>query len=107
MTKKKVAKKAASKRVTKKKVAKRGGGGAFMRPVTPDKALQAVVGVEPRPRTEIVKRLWEYIREHSLQDSENRRMVNADSKLRTVFNGKRQVTMFEMTKLVSQHLKAT
>jgi upstream activation factor subunit UAF30 len=79
--------------------------GALAKPVQPDEALAAVVGPEPLPRTEITKRLWAYIREHNLQDPQNRRNVNADEKLRALFNGKAQVTMFELTKLVSQHVR--
>ncbi len=110
---KKTAKKAKAKKApAKKKAAKkragggrRGGGAAFMKPMTPDAALAPVVGPEPKPRTEIVKKLWEYIRTKGLQDKTNKRMINADDNLAKVFNGRRQVTMFEMTKLVNQHLK--
>ena len=78
---------------------------AFMKPLQPDTALAAVVGSSPIPRTEVVKKLWEYIKKNGLQDSKNRRNINADDKLKAVFNGKSQVSMFEMTKLVSAHLK--
>lgn len=76
----------------------------FMSPVQPDDALSAIVGTDPIPRTEITKRLWAYIREHGLQDTEDKRMVNADDKLRPVFDGKGSVSMFEMTKLVNRHV---
>ena len=76
-----------------------------MKPMTPDDALGAVVGGDPKPRTEIVSKLWSYIRNKGLQDKTNRRMINADDNLARVFGGKRQVSMFEMTKLVNQHLK--
>ena len=77
-----------------------------MRPLQPDKALSAIVGNKPLPRTEIVKKLWSYIKTNNLQDSHNKRMINADDKLRALFGGKKQVSMFEMTKLVTQHLDA-
>jgi chromatin remodeling complex protein RSC6 len=76
-----------------------------MKPVQPDAHLAAVVGNKPIPRTEITKKLWAYIKRNGLQDSKNRRMINADAKLKAVFGGKRQVSMFEMTKLVSKHMK--
>ncbi len=75
-----------------------------MKPLQPDEALGAVVGNSPLPRTQVVKKLWVYIRKHKLQDAKNRRMINADDKLRAVFGGKDQVTMFEMTSLVNEHL---
>ncbi len=78
---------------------------AFMKPLNPDAALAEVVGSKPLPRTEVAKKLWVYIKKHDLQDSKNRRMINADEKLRDVFGGKRQVSMFEMTKLVNKHMK--
>lgn len=78
---------------------------AFARPLTLDADLQAVVGAGPMPRTEVVKKLWEYIKKNGLQDTVNRRNINADDKLRKVFGGKSQVSMFEMTKLVSAHMK--
>ena len=78
---------------------------AFMKPVQPDAALAAVVGSTPIPRTEVTKRLWAYIKKHKLQDAKNRRNINADDKLKEVFGGKKQVSMFEMTKLVSKQLK--
>lgn len=80
-------------------------GSAFMKPVQPDAALAAIVGSSPLPRTEIVKKLWVYIKKNGLQDAKNRRNINADDKLSKVFGGKKQVNMFQMTKLVSDHLK--
>jgi chromatin remodeling complex protein RSC6 len=77
---------------------------AFMKPMTPSVELAAVIGATPLPRTEVTKRIWDYIKENSLQDPANKRMINADEKLRKVF-GKDQVSMFEMTKIVNQHLK--
>ena len=107
-TKKKASKKKASKKKAKKKAAKkrakRKPNPAFMRPLTPDAALAAVVGTKALPRTEVVKKLWSYIKRNNLQDNQNKRMINADAKLRDLFGGKKQVSMFEMTKLVSQHL---
>ncbi len=78
---------------------------AFMKPMTPDAMLAEVVGSKPLPRTQCTKKLWDYIKKHRLQDSKNRRMINADEALKKVFGGKKQVSMFEMTKLVSKHLK--
>ena len=77
---------------------------AFMRPMTLSSELAAIVGEGPMPRTEVTKRLWVYIKEHGLQDSTNRRMINADEKLAAVFGGKTQVSMFEMTALVAKHI---
>jgi chromatin remodeling complex protein RSC6 len=77
---------------------------AFMKPVTPDAKLAAVVGSNPLPRTEMTKKLWAYIKKNGLQDKKNRRMINADDALKAVFNGKAQVSMFDMTKLVSKHV---
>ncbi|HYC58200.1 MAG TPA: SWIB/MDM2 domain-containing protein [Thermoanaerobaculia bacterium] len=86
---------------------KKGAGeSAFMKPVQPDEALAAIVGNDPLPRTEVTKRLWDYIKKNKLQDEKDRRSINADDKLRKVFGGKSKVSMFEMTKLVSGHLKA-
>ncbi|MEK7287862.1 MAG: SWIB/MDM2 domain-containing protein [Elusimicrobiota bacterium] len=76
----------------------------FMAPVQPDAALAEVVGSKPIPRTEIVKKLWGYIKKYKLQDTKNKRNINADEKLKVVFGGKKTVSMFEMTKLVSKHL---
>jgi len=84
---------------------KRKPNAAFMKPVQPDAKLAEVVGAKPLPRTELTKKLWQYIRKNSLQDKKNRRMINADDALKAVFNGKKQVNMFEMTKLVSKHLE--
>lgn len=78
---------------------------AFMKPVTPDAALGQVVGTQPIPRTEITKKLWGYIKKNKLQDTKNKRNINADAKLLPVFGGKKTVNMFEMTKLVSKHVK--
>ena len=77
---------------------------AFMKPLQPDAALAAVVGSKPLPRTEVVKKLWAYIKKNNLQDKKNKRNINADAFLKVVFGGKAQVSMFEMTKLVSKHL---
>ena len=77
---------------------------AFMKPMTPSAELAAVVGAEPQPRSEITKRVWDYIKKNNLQDAANKRQINADDKLRPVFGGKKSVTMFEMTKLVNGHL---
>jgi upstream activation factor subunit UAF30 len=115
VAKKKVVKKVAKKKVAKKKVAKkkvakkkvttkRKPNPAFMKPMSPSPALAMVVGSSPMPRTEITKKLWAYIKRNGLQDSVNRRMINADPNLERVFGGKRQVSMFEMTKLVNKHL---
>jgi chromatin remodeling complex protein RSC6 len=78
---------------------------AFMKPMTPSAALAAVIGPKAVPRTEVTKQLWVYIKKNGLQDAKNRRMIKADAALKPVFNGKAQVNMFEMTKLVSKHLK--
>jgi chromatin remodeling complex protein RSC6 len=105
---KKSAKKAAkrpAKRAVKKTAKKRKPNAAFMKPVQPDATLSAVVGGSAMPRTEVTKKLWGYIRKNGLQDAKNRRMINADANLKAVFGGKGQVSMFEMTKLVSKHLK--
>jgi upstream activation factor subunit UAF30 len=98
--------KKATKKTTKKVKAKtkRKPNAAFMKPLTPSPALAAVVGAKAIPRTEVVKKLWAYIRKNDLQDSKNRRNINADEKLKPVF-GKNTVSMFEMTKLVSKHLR--
>ena len=102
---KKAAKKAAPKKAAPKKAAKkRTPNAAFMKALTPSSALAAVVGDKPLPRTEVVKKLWAYIKKHGLQDAKNRRAINADDKLKPVFGGKAQVSMFDMTKLVSKHL---
>lgn len=83
---------------------KRKANSAFMKPVQPDDKLSAVIGSSPLPRSELVKKLWEYIRKHGLQDKQKKTIINADDNLRAVFDGKTQVTMFEMTKLVSAHV---
>lgn len=101
-TKKAAAKKAAPK--AKKAAGKRKPNPAFMKPLTPSTTLAAVIGSTPLPRTEVVKKLWAYIKKNGLQDSKNRRNINADDKLKPIF-GKASVSMFEMTKLVSKHLK--
>jgi upstream activation factor subunit UAF30 len=88
-----------------KKSAGGGGGGAFMKPMQPDEALGAIVGTDPIPRTEVTKRIWDYIRANNLQDPKDKRTINADAKLKKVFNGKESCSMFEMTKLVNEHLK--
>mgnify|MGYP001259756209 CR=1 FL=1 len=96
-------KKAAKKKGAKKKV-KRKPNPSFMKPLQPDAALGSIVGNNALPRTQVVKKLWAYIKRNSLQDPKNKRMINADDKLKPVFGGKRQVSMFEMTKLVNKHL---
>ena len=103
--KKSAAKKAPAKKAAKKGGAKRAPNPAFMKPMNPDAALAAVVGQGGMPRTEVTKKIWNYIKKNNLQDSKNRRNINADDKLREVFGGKKQVSMFEMTKLVNKHLK--
>jgi chromatin remodeling complex protein RSC6 len=96
----------AKKRAKKaKKRSKRKPNAAFMRPVMPDAKLSAVVGSSAMPRTQLTKKLWAYIKRKGLQDKKNRRMINADDNLRAVFGGKSKVSMFEMTKLVSRHVK--
>ena len=84
---------------------KRKPNAAFMKPMTPSAALSEVVGSKAMPRTEVTKKLWEYIRSHGLKDPENKTFIKADDKLRPVFDGKDRVSMFEMTKLVSGHVK--
>ncbi len=100
---KKVAKKVAKKAKAPKKARK--PNPALLKPYTPSAALAAVVGSNPIPRSQVVKKLWAYIKSHGLQDSKNRRMINADEKLKPVFNGHNQVSMFEMAKHLSKHLK--
>ena len=102
---KKPMKKAAAKRPAAKSKSKRKPNAAFMKPMTPSGTLAAVVGNSPMPRTEVTSKLWGYIKKNNLQDKTNRRMINADDKLKEVFGGKKQVSMFEMTKLVAKHLK--
>jgi upstream activation factor subunit UAF30 len=113
--KKKSAKKSGAKKATRKKTVKkatkkaakkkRTPNAAFMKPMQPDDALAAVVGSGMLPRTEITKKLWQYIKRNGLQDAKVRRNINADDKLGRVFGGKKQVSMFEMTKLVNKHIK--
>lgn len=105
-TKKTAAKKtpAAKKPAAKKTAAKRKPSEAFMKPMTPSAELGQIVGNKPLPRTEIISKIWDYIKKHGLQDAKNKRMINADDKLKPVFGGKKSVTMFEMTKLVNSHL---
>ena len=99
-------KKTAAKTTAKKAPAKkRTPNAAFMKPLTPSAALAAVIGSTPSPRTEVVSKLWTYIKKHNLQDKVNKRNINADDKLGKVFGGKKTVSMFEMTKLISGHLK--
>jgi chromatin remodeling complex protein RSC6 len=115
MATKKVAKKAAPKKAAKKAApkkakaaakpkAKRKPNAAFMKAMTPSSALAAVVGSKPLPRTEVTKKIWEYIKKNKLQDAKNKRNINADAALGVVFGGKKTVSMFEMTKLVNKHL---
>jgi chromatin remodeling complex protein RSC6 len=99
------AKAAPAAAAAKKPAAARKPNAAFMKEMTPSAQLAAVVGANPLPRTEVTKKVWEYIKKQNLQDAENRRMINADDKLKVVFGGKAQVSMFEMTKLISDHLK--
>ena len=103
-----VAKKAAKAPVAKKaaKKAKWKPNPALMKPVQPDAVLGAVVGTKPAPRGQITKKLWDYIKKNGLQDAKNKRNINADDALKAVFGGKKTVTMFEMTKLVSKHISA-
>ena len=101
---KKVAAKKAPAKTVKAKTTRKPNA-AFMKPLTPSAALAAVVGSNPLPRTDVTKKVWDYIKKHKLQDSVNRRNINADDKLKAVFGGKKTVSMFEMTKLISGHLK--
>ena len=105
--KKPAAKKPAAKKAAapKKPAVKRKPNAAFMKPMNISGVLGAVIGAAPIPRTEVTKKLWDYIKKNKLQDAVNRRMINADEKLKAVFGGKKVVSMFEMTKLVSAHLK--
>ncbi len=111
--KKKAAKKAPAKKAAKKKkkAGKRKGGTGrkpgpgLTAPMQPDAVLAAVIGERTMPRTEVTKKIWEYIRKNNLQDSVNRRQINADEKLKALFGGKKNVTMFELTKHVSNHMK--
>ena len=109
---KKAAKKAAPKKAAAKKVAKKAAkpkvkrkpNAAFMKPLTPSATLAAIIGSTPMPRTEVTSKIWAYIKKNKLQDAVNRRMINADDKLKALF-GKAQASMFELTKYVSKHLK--
>jgi upstream activation factor subunit UAF30 len=103
-TARKPARRTTARKSAKKSAKKRTPSAAFMKPMQPDAALGAVVGNNPMPRTEITKKIWAYIKRNGLQDSRNRRAINADDKLRPVFGGRSQVTMFDMTKLVNRHL---
>ncbi len=122
MAKKKSSKKTSAKKATSRKVSKKEKKTsvkspaikkttakkptvAFMKPLTPSKELALIVGPSALPRTEVMKKVWAYIKKNNLQDSKNRRAINSDDKLKAIFGGKKQVTMFEMTKLVSNHLK--
>jgi upstream activation factor subunit UAF30 len=106
---KKAAKKAAPKKAAPKKAAKkksaRKPNAAFMAPLTLSATLAAVIGNKPLPRTEIIKKIWDYIKKNNLQDKANRRMINGDEKLKAVFGGKSQVSMFELAKIVNNHVK--
>jgi upstream activation factor subunit UAF30 len=106
---KKAAKKAAPKKAAKKAAPKkksaRKPNAAFMAALTPSESLGAVVGSKPIPRTEIIKKIWDYIKKNGLQDKQNKRMINADDKLKTVFGGKEQISMFELAKIVNNHVK--
>ena len=103
--KKAAPKKPAAKKAAKKTASKRKPNAAFMKAMTPSTVLANVIGSSPMPRTEVTKKIWDYIKKNKLQDSINRRLINADEKLRAVFGGKGKVSMFKMTKLVSNHLK--
>lgn len=94
------------RKTTKKKAGKRKVNAKFMAPLKPSTALAAVVGSKPIPRTQVIKKLWFYIKKHKLQDPKNRRNIRADATLKPVFKGKNVVSMFEMTKLVNKHLTA-
>jgi chromatin remodeling complex protein RSC6 len=100
---KKSAKKAAPKKAAKKKTARKPNE-AFMRALTPSSVLAEVIGNKAIPRTEIVKKIWEYIKKNNLQDKKNRRMINADGKLKGLF-GKDQISMFDLAKIVNKHVK--
>ena len=97
--------KKSSKKSKKAKKSGRKPNAAFMKPMNPSSTLAAVIGSSSMPRTEVTKKLWAYIKRNGLQDKSNKRMINADEKLRPVFGGKSQVSMFDMTRLVSNHLK--
>jgi len=101
---KKAAPKKAVKKVAKKKSARKPNA-AFMAPLQPSAALSEVIGSKPIPRTEIIKKIWDHIKKNNLQDSKNRRMINADAKLKPIFDGKSQISMFELAKVVNKHVK--
>jgi chromatin remodeling complex protein RSC6 len=103
--KKAPAKKAAPKKKAAKKASTRKPNAAFMAPLSPSATLAEVIGSKPLPRTEIVKKIWDYIKKNNLQDKKNRRMINADAKLKAVFGGKDQVSMFDLAKIVSKNVK--
>jgi chromatin remodeling complex protein RSC6 len=103
-TAKKAAKKTAKKAAPKKKSARKPNA-AFMAPLTLSASLADVIGSKPIPRTEIIKKIWDYIKKNKLQDQKNRRMINADEKLKIVFGGKTQISMFELAKIVNKHVK--
>jgi upstream activation factor subunit UAF30 len=109
---KKAAKKAAPKKAAKKvvkkvakKAAKRKPNAAFMAPLTSSPALAAVIGGTPMPRTQMIKKIWDYIKKNKLQDSKNKRMINADEKLKVLFAGKKQISMFDLAKIVNNNVK--
>ena len=101
---KKAAKKKPAKKAAKKKSARKPNA-AFMAPLNLSPALGEIVGNKPLPRTQIIKKLWDYIKKNNLQDSKNRRMINGDAKLKAIFGGKSQVSMFELAKIVNNHVK--
>jgi chromatin remodeling complex protein RSC6 len=104
-TKSGAAKKATAKQASKKAAAKQPANQGLMKAVQPSAALAAIVGTKPLPRTEITKKLWDYIKAHELQDAQNKRMINADTKLLPLFGGQEQVSMLELPKLVSRHVQ--
>jgi upstream activation factor subunit UAF30 len=104
VAKKKAAKKTAKKAAPKKKSARKPNA-AFMKALTPSATLAEVVGSKPLPRTQVIKKIWDYIKKNNLQDKKNRRMINADAKLKVLFAGKTQVSMFDLAKIVSKHVK--
>jgi chromatin remodeling complex protein RSC6 len=101
----KEATKSTSKTAPAKESAAKPAGKGLKAPLTPSPELAAVIGSDPLPRTEITKKIWDYIKEHKLQDSQNKRLINADDKLKKVFNGKTQISMFELAKEMNQHVK--
>ena len=101
----KTAVKPAAKKAAAKPKTTRKPNAAFMKPLTPSATLGAIIGENPMPRTEVTKKVWDYIKKNKLQDEANKRMINADDKLKAVFGGKKQVSMFEMTKFIANHLQ--